>query len=260
MLIQKYSQDSADDLKKQTSFILSSSTKGLDHNLLHYPSHRHPCHNLTQTARQRVQTKSVRFNSTKEMGVRVTDGKLSICHCAVPFGWNQREMRGLQRTSKAVSEARHALQIRAKRLYCFSSDSPFVLLCLKGVGGRQNKEDGENSIKRQAERDREKERVGGFYKSRTGCLSPSASARCVDQTLVSGICLVFPDSQGNEERWPEQRGAGLLCGSFLTVSECFAFQPFPCPALSSLLQQSRCLQRAFSWEHFDSAGCEAWVK
>lgn len=30
-----------------------------------------------------------------------------------------------------------ALQIRAKRLYCFSSVSPFVLLCLKGVGGKQ---------------------------------------------------------------------------------------------------------------------------
>ncbi|CAB1444183.1 unnamed protein product [Pleuronectes platessa] len=50
---------------------------------------------------------------------------------------------------------------------------------------------------------------------------------------------------------------GLYAGSFLTVSQYFAFQPFPFPALSSSLQQSHCLQRAFNWEHFDSAGCEA---
>lgn len=36
-----------------------------------------------------------------------------------------------------------ALQIRAKRLYCFSSVSPFVLLCLKGVDGRQSKNEEE---------------------------------------------------------------------------------------------------------------------
>lgn len=39
----------------------------------------------TTLFRQTVQTKSVSFNNTKEMGVKVTDGKLSICHCAEPF-------------------------------------------------------------------------------------------------------------------------------------------------------------------------------
>lgn len=41
---------------------------------------------VTTLSRQTVQTKSVRFTNAKEMGVRATDGKLSICHCAEAFG------------------------------------------------------------------------------------------------------------------------------------------------------------------------------
>ncbi len=49
-----------------------------------------------------------------------------------------------------------AAQIRAKRLYCFSSVSLFVLLCLKGVGGREEN-DREKKYERERERWREKE-------------------------------------------------------------------------------------------------------
>lgn len=131
--------------------------KGLIHNLLHQHSHQHPCHNLVQTTRQTVKTKSVRFTNTKETSVRVTDGKLSICHCAEPFGQNQREMRAFKGQAKLRLKPQMlwcAPQIRAKRLYCFSSASPFVLLCLKGVGGRERK----NTVRNEEERDAETKR------------------------------------------------------------------------------------------------------
>lgn len=71
---------------------------------------------------QSIQTTWVIFSRSKEMGVGVSDGELSICHCAEAFGWNQREMRAFKRTGKAVSRARLALcapQIWATRLDCF---------------------------------------------------------------------------------------------------------------------------------------------
>lgn len=52
-----------------------------------------------------------------------------------------------------------APQIRAKRLYCFSSASPFVLLCLKGVGGREGKKTEEKVGERERGRERQGERM-----------------------------------------------------------------------------------------------------
>lgn len=106
---------------------------------------------VSQVPRQTAQTKSVRFNNTKEMGVRVTDGKLSICHCAEPFAWNQREMSFFKGRAKLCLRPDMlwcAPQIRAKRLYCFSSASPFVLLCLRGTGVRKRDRERERNTDR----------------------------------------------------------------------------------------------------------------
>ncbi len=51
-----------------------------------------------------------------------------------------------------------AAQIRAKRLYCFSSVSLFVLLCLKGVGGREENDREKSTREREREREMERER------------------------------------------------------------------------------------------------------
>ena len=197
------------------------------------------------------------------MDVRVTDGKLSICHCAVPFGWNQREMRAFKGQAKLRLRPDMlwcAPQIRAKRLYCFSSVSP---LCSPVF--REWEEDRlkrkKLGIKKGSERDREREWWGWGHRisqEQVACLPLPQRAVLIKHSLVE-FAWCFRTA-GVMRRGGWNRGMlGLYGGSFLTVSECFAFQPFPFPALSRSLQQSHCLQRAFDWEHFDSAGCEAWA-
>lgn len=72
-----------------------------------------------------------------------------------------------------------APQIRAKRLYCFSSVSPFVLPCLKGVGGRQENET-DKSI-------RERERMSH---EQVACLSLLEHGVLVKHSLVEfALCF-----------------------------------------------------------------------
>lgn len=64
-----------------------------------------------------------------------------------------------------------APKIRAKRLYCFSSVSPFVLLCLKGVGGKEGKNTDRSRRERKVEKDREGEREReGMSHEQVACL------------------------------------------------------------------------------------------
>lgn len=83
------------------------------------------------------QRKSVRSDSPKETAVRLTDGKLSICHHSAPFRLNSKGDEGIQRTDRAVSEFRLAVQIRAKGVILLFFCPPRFVLGLKGVRERR---------------------------------------------------------------------------------------------------------------------------
>lgn len=126
------------------------------------------------------------------------------------------------------------LQMGYGRLYCFSSVSASVLICLQRVGGqnyRQRKKEQESERQNKTQDQQMEEQTKD--KLRTALLSPSAMASSADQTLVSRIYLWFSDSLHNEQMRLQHKVAGSLCGSFLTASDCFAFQPLPCPLLLS---------------------------
>ncbi|KAK5886463.1 hypothetical protein CesoFtcFv8_017492 [Champsocephalus esox] len=81
----------------------------------------------------------------------------------------------------------------------------------------------------------------------------------VGQTLVSRICSVFPDGEGNG--WLEWGGvAGAQrCQAVMWIISDSIRVLLPSSSSLPLLLPACCgsLQRAFNWESFDSAGCEA---
>lgn len=140
-----------------------------------------------------------------------------------------------------------APQIRAKRLYCFSSVSPFVLLCLKGVGGRERKERG-------VESDTERERMSH---EQVASLSLLQHGVLVKHSLV-GFALCFRTARVmSSGGWSQEGCQAVMWIISDSIGVLLPSSPSLFPAFSSLLQQSRCLQLTFNWEHFDSAGCEA---